>query len=299
MVHAGRITLRIGFLLLITVISLFAVYQGNFRVLGNDGTIVYIRADGSVDPQTASIASLDNITYVLSGTISDPIVVERDNILLEGNGYAVEGSGIGRGLDLSGRANVTIQNSWICGFERGIWVFASKNVSVFNNTVSQNTWNGINLTNSTLNTILGNQISGNGQCGIYLGYLSHNNTVIENNIANNQYGVYLWLSSENVFFHNNFFNNTKHVDETYSPRNTWDDGYPSGGNHWDDYLLLHPNASEVDGSGIWNEQYVVVSSNIDNYPLMNAYMIPEYPPTAMLIIMAVATVTVLILRKRL
>jgi hypothetical protein len=50
--------------------------------------------------------------------------------------------------------------------------------------------------------------------------------------------------------------------------NAWDNGYPSGGNYWSDYLTKYPNAAENDSSGIWNTPYVINASNTDRYPLM-------------------------------
>ncbi len=47
---------------------------------------IYIRADGSIDPPTAPISTVDNITYTFTGDMfSDSIVIERDNIIVEGH----------------------------------------------------------------------------------------------------------------------------------------------------------------------------------------------------------------------
>ena len=75
-----------------------------------DGTI-YIRADGSIDPPTASIYTADNITYTLTANITvnaDGIVIERDNTVLNGAGYTMIGNGSGNGIDLIDINNVTI-----------------------------------------------------------------------------------------------------------------------------------------------------------------------------------------------
>ena len=49
---------------------------------------------------------------------------------------------------------------------------------------------------------------------------------------------------------------------------TWDNGYPSGGNYWSDYRTSYPSAIENDSSDTWNTPYNVSSGNIDRYPLM-------------------------------
>jgi hypothetical protein len=53
--------------------------------------------------------------------------------------------------------------------------------------------------------------------------------------------------------------------------NTWDNGYPSGGNYWSNYQTRYPSAEENDSSGIWNTPYNVTSGNIDRYPLMGPF----------------------------
>jgi hypothetical protein len=53
--------------------------------------------------------------------------------------------------------------------------------------------------------------------------------------------------------------------------NTWDNGYPSGGNYWGDLQAWYPNATEIDGSGIWNTPFVICANNVDNYPLMKPW----------------------------
>ena len=74
------------------------------------GTI-HIRADGSIDPPTANITSADNVTYTFIGNINESIVVERNNIVVEGAGYTLQGSGSGIGFNCSSINNVTIKHT--------------------------------------------------------------------------------------------------------------------------------------------------------------------------------------------
>ena len=71
---------------------------------------IYIRADGSVVPETAPILHLDNITYTLYDDLYDPIVVERDSIILDGGGHTLLGTGSGTGINLTRRSNVIVKN---------------------------------------------------------------------------------------------------------------------------------------------------------------------------------------------
>lgn len=88
---------------------------------------IYIRADGSIDPPTANITSVDNITYTFTDNIYDSIVVERDNIVVDGAGYTVQGTGSGIGIDLTGRSNITLENVEVTNFCYGIYLHWSSN----------------------------------------------------------------------------------------------------------------------------------------------------------------------------
>ncbi|MCJ7718504.1 hypothetical protein MUO69_01065 [Candidatus Bathyarchaeota archaeon] len=48
--------------------------------------------------------------------------------------------------------------------------------------------------------------------------------------------------------------------------NTWNDGYPSGGNYWND-----PNCPDSNYDGICDSPYVVDANNTDNWPLAGLF----------------------------
>jgi parallel beta-helix repeat protein len=101
------------------------------------GTI-YIRADGSIDPPTAPIRREDDL-YTFTGDIYDQIVVQRNNIIIDGNRYTVQGSG-GTGVLLSGMNNVTIKYANIKDFDEGIMLdFSSGNIISGNNITANTT----------------------------------------------------------------------------------------------------------------------------------------------------------------
>ena len=237
-----------GIMLALLLMGMLALAFSIQPVEGWSGT-VYIRADGSIDPPDAPISTVNNVTYTLTGNITnitinaDGIVVERSHIIIDGAGYTVEGAGIGggRGFFLSGITNVTIKNTNIKHFWAGIW-----------------------FQNSNNNTISGNNITNNTE-GIRL-FSSSNNTIVGNNITeNNDDGIWLGSSSGNKFYHNNFINNTKQVRSERSV-NVWDDGYPSGGNYWSDY-----NGTDADTDGVGDTPYVIDENNTDNYPLIGYF----------------------------
>jgi len=220
---------------------------------------IYIRADGSIDPPTSLISTVDNITYTLTGDIAsdfDGIVVDRNNIVVDGVGYSVQGTGTRNGITLSWRSNVTIKNTKVTDFNIGIGLWGSSNITLSGNNVSNNGY-GIRLLGSSYNNLTGNTAS-----------------------SNSEHGILLDTSSNNTLFHNNLIDNTFQAGgyTLYRYVNTWDDGYPYGGNYWSDYEERYPNATEIDDSGIWDTPYVIDENNQDKYPLMNPW-IPSLEPT--------------------
>ena len=166
--------------MLILLLTGMLTLVSNFQPAKSTWTgTVYIRADGSIDPPDAPIHRDGNV-YTLTGNITssgDGIVVERDNIIIDGAGYTLEGTGAYpyKGVDLSGRSNVTIKNTIITKFYYGILLSSSSNNSIF-----------------------GNNIANNG-FGIGLGYSFNNNSIFGNNITANKYdGIELYYSSNNI-----------------------------------------------------------------------------------------------------
>jgi parallel beta-helix repeat protein len=149
---------------------------------------------------------------------------------------------------------------------------------------------GIQLYSSSDNVLI-NNILLNNEYGMYLTG-GTNNKVTDNFVSSNDCGIYLALTCNNTIYHNNFVNNTFQV-RVYWSVNTWDDGYPSGGNFWSDYEERYSNATEIDDSGIWNTPYVIDENNRDKYPI-----IPEFPSVPILPLFIALTVLVIVFAKK-
>jgi parallel beta-helix repeat protein len=265
-------------LVLLTVSILTSAFS--IPLVKANGTI-YIWTDGSIVPPTAPIQRNED-TYTLTGDITvdgsaNGIEIRRDNIVLDGAGYTVTESANGnlswQGIMLSGRSHVTLRNMTIENFSFGISILNSSNSNLSGNTVANN-WYGIGLDYSSSNSISGNNIT-NNHFGIFL-YDSSNNSISRNSITDNTYrGIKLDGSSNNIIYHNDFIDNTAEV-FSFEWANTWDDGYPSGGNYWSDYATRYPSAAEIDNSGLWNTPYFIDANNTDNYPLISPW---GSPPT--------------------
>ena len=221
----------------------------NTETVSANGTII-ICEDGGIDPPDAPISSADNVTYILTADINESIDVMRSNIIIDGMGYSVEGTGGGTGIGLlhSGMKNVTIKNVEVKGFFYGIELYESSNNSLSGNNITANSGGGIFLTGSSNNTISGNNII-NCSDGIFLGSYSSNNMISHNNItlqhgtageagidlvrsANNtitmntihNYAWNMWLrysSNNNTITRNNIMSGGFGVILTYSSNNTF------------------------------------------------------------------------------
>ena len=266
---------------------------------------ICIKADGSVDPPTAPIQRVGDL-YTFTDDIWTPIMVQRSNIIIDGNGYALRGSGYDFAFWLSGVNGVTIKktNVLIDDGKWGILLVSSSFNFVFDNNIgsplvspsengitlaqgSSNNWISRNkITNNVRGILLdfqynnNNMIYGNvikDNCVGILLYLSSNNynIIYGNNITNNDYGVYFY-SSNNKIYHNNFMDNNLQAYD-YDLLNVWDDAYPSGGNYWSDYIGtdnysgVYQNVTGNDGIG--DSPYSIgLGPDMDRYPLMRPWV---------------------------
>jgi len=292
----------------------------NIQPVKASGTI-YIRADGSIDPSTAPIQR-DGDLYTFTGNIiNQSLVVERDNVTVDGNGFTLQGY-LKIRRDVRTYTRITIINMHITG--GGIILQNAKRNVIFNNTITNNIQGilldvsheniivgniivdnkiGINARDSQSNTFAHNRVEGNSESGLSFQYSSlsiifgnnitnngdgiyiltweahrWDDTVMGNNIANNRVGIRLvYDTSNSIFHHNNFVNNTLHVyvGESESDPKVWDNGYPSGGNYWSDYngtdSFSGPYQNESGSDGLGDTQYTIDVDDRDRYPLMGPW----------------------------
>ncbi|MFZ7138266.1 MAG: right-handed parallel beta-helix repeat-containing protein [archaeon] len=290
---------------------------------------VCIRADGSIDG-TSSIQR-DGDVYTFTDNLYDVILlVENDNVVIDGAGYILYGDGQihgpteagGMGVELVECNNVTIKNLTIKKFTRGIRLTNSFDCNVYQNTLTNNSI-GIELggvdksyidSYASNNTVSGNVIKENNT-GIRLNLGSSNtvcentitknnygicilgaseNSIIYNHITNNQKGVYFEISGINIFHHNNFDNNINDCwDYGLTP---WCFQLPFSVNIWDDgkegNYWNNYNGTDNNGDDIGDEPYVIDEKNQDNYPLLTPVTIETIPEFSSLTLLFVLLVAV-------
>jgi parallel beta-helix repeat protein len=92
----------------------------------------------------------------------------------------------------------------------------------------------------------------------------------DNTVWSCTYGIILPESSRNFICHNKFINNTVQASADLDYANTWDDGYPSGGNYWSEYIDVDekqgPYQNLTGNDGIWDNPYIINANNTDHYP---------------------------------
>jgi hypothetical protein len=276
---------------------------------------IYILLDGTIMPSTAPIRQSGD-TYQLTGNIIyQPIIVEKNNIVLDGRGYTLQGTGIANGLAAINLSctGVTVMNFQINDYEVGILCAYDNNridgndftrdhydIAVYadNYEITQNYLNYVRIVGSNIH-VYENEIQV-PDYGTAFWLTNSTNIVIEANIVTftNKTTSFISASGDNPHvFHNNFLN----ADElqfsqgefylfdmsglnSFEP---WDNGYPSGGNYWSDYTVRYGSASEIGDSGIWDTGYALAAyfnaPLVDRYPLVDPYPVqvaalPTTPP---------------------
>ncbi|MEM3378524.1 MAG: NosD domain-containing protein [Candidatus Bathyarchaeia archaeon] len=271
--------------------------------------VIRILPDGNIDPPNVPIQRSGDL-YMFTDNIYARIVVDRDNLVIDGAGYTLHGNYNGTrtdswvvgqgpnqeynetaipwsiGIDLANknRHNLTVMNLNIKNFYIGIYVWTTNNT----------------ITNCAVtDCIVGILLSGDS------------NNITENYIARNEQGVFFGVNQPGneplniMLTHNSFIDNMVHFSgcfcEEYNPNepiHTWDNG--EEGNYWSDY-----NGTDADGDGIGDTPYIIDPQNQDRYPLMRGVAEPPTPTSGMPIatiiagaVIAVITVTAIVGYRR-
>jgi parallel beta-helix repeat protein len=242
-------------------------------------TTFFIQPDGTINPSNVPILR-DGDVYTFTGNVTDPILIQKSNVTLDGAGYYLIGPltlaerksepilGLGPntqlvpyiiGIDCDKNVNgLTIKNLNVEDFNVGVYIRTTKN-TLIDNSVSGNTV-GVLLSGSA-NTITKNYIFDN-EMGLFFGFEQVNGSA-----AN--------IPADIEISKNSFINNTHQltgcVCKVYNfseAIHSWDNG--KKGNYWSNY-----NGTDANNDGIGDTYYRIDVLNQDRYPLIAS---PAQPP---------------------
>jgi hypothetical protein len=172
----------------------------------------------------------------------------------------------------------------------GIGIYADHDYfcMIENNTISgiEEDSVGIGVGGSPYCTVRGNTILGNLSVNVYAGIflITNDTSVTENTIENTTSGILLAgreiaSSERNVVYHNNFIDCVPPIvmwdidgSGEHLVNNAWDNGYPSGGNYFSNYIgkdcHIGPSQDKPGKDAIGDTPLLLNYGNKDNYPLM-------------------------------
>jgi parallel beta-helix repeat protein len=257
-----------GYIVMTTSVATNEYYTPDEYTSVPADTKIYIRADGSIEPSTANITTADNILYSFTGDNYDRMIIERDNIIVDGNGYTLQGTE-SLGIALFQRHNVTIKNLTITQFSTaGIGIQSSTRNFIVGNDILSNMNDGIKFcSGASNNTVTGNNIKYNGyMSGIHFYDGSTNNVISSNSITNNCYGIFSNYASGNIISGNNIQFNGQYDIRFYSSSNNTITGNNIGNTEWyyGLYLIANSNRNLIAGNNITNSEIGIVLENSTN-----------------------------------
>jgi parallel beta-helix repeat protein len=185
---------KVMFLVFLSLLTLSVVSIQTVRPQQNQ--LIYITAEGDVNPDTAPIQRVGDVYTLTDNIVGYTIVVQRNNIEIDGAGYALSGQG-GAGIDLSSRSNVIVRNTQFFGYFQAIFLWSSVGNTITGNTFTSNGYS-IFLAESSDNTITGNTLT-NNEYGI--AFESSTNNTARNNNLSSKYNLAVY-GSENSHFVN-------------------------------------------------------------------------------------------------
>lgn len=261
-------------------------------------SIIYINSDGSV--LGTNLISREGNLYRLTSSLNTPIILLCNNVVLDGEGYTLQGKGgwgipgalgvaTGPAINITA-SNVVVRNFIIYGWQTGI-------LGAYNNNTIQN--NSITTTSNAIAIYAHNyNISANYlAASIYaLRIKGNNNFILQNKMERNYGGILMSSSTGTTIVGNSFANNGTaiNIDDSnftiyqnnFYLTNSYNTSVVSGtldalgfnvgimpiwdngkvGNYWSDYKGIDQN-----GDGIGDLLYTirVQPQVIDRYPLMS------------------------------
>ena len=271
-----------------------------------NGSIVYVPQgvyyERIIINKTISLIGENVSTTIIDGNNGGTVVaITADNVTI--SGFTIQKSGWGwfkNGIYIYFADNCLVENNHLFHNCHNIRLNCSDSSHVIDNTINGdgygirfiNSFNCVAIGNNVSNCIAGVHLENATSCIVKKNYFTQNdqgvrmyspctyNKIMANTVYDNNYDGMIDVMPnspalfDNLIFHNNFINNTNPFIYRMSG-NTWDYGYPSGGNYWsryngtDLYGGTHQNETGEDGLG--DTPYAINSFDVDHYPLMHPW----------------------------
>lgn len=217
-----------------------------------------------VDGNTEMVQMAEKEDWSGTGSQNDPFMIEGYNIKNLEENYSVYFSNLTLHFVFKDNTiDIHDVNERKSASNIGIYIYNVENAEIYKNVISNHDL-GLNLTLSSNNYIIENQIKNNERKGGLSFYESNSNYINNNLISNNEgWGIHLMQSEDNLIYRNNFIENKYQAYD--DSENYWNDEDPKnqgvGGNYWSNYQ------GENRGDGIGKEPYNISGSqNQDDYP---------------------------------
>lgn len=204
--------LFILFLLFLSVVLFSFLFVG---IVGAIGT-VYIRSDGSTEG--AGLMFSDGV-YWFTGDIYGQIIIEKNEVTIEGAGYSLHGMNEGSIL-LENRRGVVLRDIKVVDAPFGIKLVGGRNNEITKsnctillentsgNSIYLNKKISLLFSNASKNIVTENNITGSSVYGLKLQKFSNENVICENNVTDNTSGIeFHGESNNNIVYNNTILNN--------------------------------------------------------------------------------------------
>ncbi len=188
--------LSAAFILTLLVLTLFAPFFVNPASAGDGNVII---SSGGVSPDTG-IFIKDGNTYTLTSDFEGAITVDGNDIIVNGAGHTVEGTGSGNGVSISSKTGVTIANLTVTSYSNGVYLSSSSNCKIIGNTITH-AGMAIRTEGSTYANITSNAIS-DCTSGMYIDGDGNDNfdSITYNNVSCGNYGIEVFTSRNTVAY---------------------------------------------------------------------------------------------------
>src|SRR3989344_917048 len=258
-----------------------------FTLNGYEPHLIFIKTQPSTktirndttggDCSTFGIWNQVTLTCTMTQDVFEVIQIVNDNITLDGNGKIVKwnnGFGVGSGINIAFRKNITVKNLIIEGFDSVIGVFQTTNSRFLNNEtrgfglgffLSFNDFDNLidgNVVTNTAGYIPGVNII---STGILLTQNTQRTTVRNNTISVTNIGVAMSSNVNNNKVYNNNFMSIPNISSFSNSANLIYQPMPIGGNYYRNHDTPEEGCNDINNDFICDTA-ISFGNVTDNFP---------------------------------